>query len=64
MYYCDSESVDLYNALEKYFYTFFVTFPSTLNDLGDALKELNEDQDASDTSTDSEEDEMYYRSVK
>lgn len=41
----------------------FVIFSSTLNYLGDALKELDEDQDTGETSTDSEEDDMYYRSV-
>jgi len=43
--------------------THFVIFSSTLNYLGDALKELDEDQDTGETSTDSEEDDMYYRSV-
>lgn len=33
----------------------------TLNSLGDALKELDEDLDTDDSLTDSEEDEMYYR---
>ena len=49
--------------LEIFLYLVFI-FPSTLNDLTDALKELDEDCDESDMSTDSEEDEMYYRSVK
>lgn len=40
-----------------------VTSLSTLNSLGDALKELDEDLDTDDSLTDSEEDEMYYRSV-
>lgn len=64
MYYHDSEFVDLCcNVLRIFLYLVFI-FPSTLHDLTDALKELDEDCDTSDMSTDSEEDEMYYRSVK
>ena len=62
MYFCDSVFVDLCNALEINFILSFSS--STLDDLDHALKELDKDQDASDMSTDSEEDEMYYRSVK
>ena len=40
-----------------------VIFLSNLNSLGDALKELDEDMDTDVSLTDSEEDEMYYRSV-
>ena len=60
--YCDSEFADLWSALKNNIILCFSS--STLKDLGDAFKELDEDQDASDMSTDSEEDEMYYRSVK